>query len=80
MKFMLSKMGVSLLFMIILIFYCVFDFYFSGVTGGRAGLSFSRESEPVGYYIFMCLYTSAGLCCLFLYLHLLFKSNSFHKK
>lgn len=80
MKFAVSKIGITLLFLIIIFSYGLYDFYITGVTGGRAGPDYSRDDSSFGYYFFMALYSVGALSCLFSYLYLLFNPHVIDKK
>jgi len=80
MKFILSKRGLILLMAVIFMFYGLYDFHTTGITGGRTGRDYSRDESPFGYYIYMIFYVVGTLCVLFSYVYLCFNPDYFDKK
>jgi len=79
MKFIASKVGITLLILFSIISYGLYDFYITGVTGGRTGPSYARDDD-LGYYLFMILYSIGALLCVALYLYLFFNPHVLEQK
>ncbi|WP_348731343.1 hypothetical protein [Rheinheimera texasensis] len=80
MKFVLSRAGITLLVLILILSGCLYLFYTTGVTGGRTGQDAVRDETPVKYYFYMILYTSGLLCVCCAYVYLIFNPPELSKK
>lgn len=80
MKFILSKAGLTLLILILILSYGLYDFYTTGVTGGRTGRDAVRDEDPIRYYFYMALYTIGFLCAAISYVYLFFNPHVLDKK
>ncbi len=79
MKFILSKVSITLLILFSIFSYGLYDFYITGVTGGRTGPSYSKDDD-LGYYLFMILYSVGALLCVISYLYLFFNPHVLDQK
>lgn len=80
MKFILSRTGITLLIMILIMSYALYVFWTTGVTGGRTGQDALRGESPLKYYFYMILYTGGLLCLCYAYVSLLFNPSAFDKE
>lgn len=80
MKFILSRTGITLLIVILIMSYALYVFWTTGVTGGRTGQDALRDESPLKYYFYMILYTGGLLCGCYAYVYLLFNPSELDKE
>jgi hypothetical protein len=80
MKFILSKAGITLLVIILTLSYGLYEFYTTGITGGRTGRDAVRGEDSLRYYLYMIFYTVCFLLSCGLYIYFIFSPPTLGNK